>query len=42
MILSLPLSIARLLDRGVSRLYFLLENGAFLELENGLILQAEI
>lgn len=42
MILSLSLSIARLFDRGISRLYFLLENDTFLELENGLILQTEI
>ena len=41
MILAIALAFGRSLDRGISRLYLLMESGVLLELENGQIIELE-
>lgn len=41
MILALSLFVGRSLERAISRLYLLMENGTYLELENGLPIETE-
>jgi hypothetical protein len=41
MIAALALTFARSLDRGISRLYLLMESGVFLELEDGQFIELE-
>jgi hypothetical protein len=41
MISAIALAIGTSIERGISRLYLLMESGVFLELENGLIIELE-
>lgn len=41
MILAIALASGKSLERGISRLYLLMESGVFLELENGHAIELE-
>lgn len=41
MINAIALFVGKSLDRAISRLYLLMENGVYLELENGLPIETE-
>ena len=41
MILAIALTFHNALSRGIVRLYLLMENGEFFELENGLMIEIE-
>jgi len=41
MILAIALGLGKFLERGISRLYLLMESGVFLELENGQMIELE-
>ena len=41
MILAIALGLGKSLERGIPRLYLLMESGVFLELENGQMIELE-
>lgn len=41
MIISLGMRLGKTIEHGIARLFFLLETGVYLELENGQLLEAE-
>jgi hypothetical protein len=41
MILAIALAFGKSLERGIARLYLLMESGVFLELENGQLIELE-
>jgi hypothetical protein len=41
MILAIALAFGKSLERGITRLYLLMESGVFLELENGQLIELE-
>lgn len=41
MILAIALALGKSLERGISRLYLLMESGVYLEAENGQAIQLE-